>query len=398
MSMDSITPRVITPGATIGILGSGQLGRMMAIAAKQMGYRVHIFSPSHDSPAGQVANLEIQASYTDLDAVNSFARHVDVVTLETENIPLTTFDAAARCAPAFPGREALRICQNRKLEKQFLLKHGIPSCRFKSVRSLDQLREVCNGLLPAVLKTTTGGYDGKGQAVIKTTDDVEEAWQVLQTSEAVLEEWIEYDFEFSIVGFRNSAGKMDAYPSIRNRHRNGILEISVSPSGLPDRVNREATELTYQIMQNFESVGVLAVEFFYRNGDILVNEIAPRPHNSGHLTVDGHLTCQFEQHVRAICGLPAGSTRQFSPAAMANLLGRQWHDGQPNWKAALAQSATKLHLYGKTIPEAERKMGHLTSLSHTSEQAVEDVLRARRLLMPTPNQLPQAAVTCPSQS
>lgn len=371
---------VIPPGSTIGILGGGQLGRMMSIAAKQMGYRVHILSPSHDSPAGQVSDLEVQASFDDLDAVEAFAKHVDVITIETENIPLDTLAAAAKHAPAFPGRQALTVCQNRGLEKQFLAENDIPTGGFQVVRSHEELKKACQNLMPGVVKTTTGGYDGKGQVVISSPDDIEKAWSELKADEAILEEWIDYDFEFSVIGVRNSSGLVTAYPSIRNEHRDGILDVSISPSGLPRQVEVEATRIVYDIMIRLESVGVLTVEFFYRNGQVLVNEIAPRPHNSGHLTIEGHFTSQFEQHIRAICGLVAGSTRQIKPVAMANLLGNEWSSGQPKWHFGLCLPNTKLHLYGKGVPDTGRKMGHLTSMANAPEDAREHVLAARKLL------------------
>ncbi|MFK7766384.1 MAG: 5-(carboxyamino)imidazole ribonucleotide synthase [Mariniblastus sp.] len=380
MTEESTDDLIIPPGSTIGILGSGQLGRMMAIAAKHMGYRVHIFSSSLDSPAGQVADLEIQASLDDLVAVESFAKNVDVVTVETENIPLVTLDAASKFAPTYPGRVTMEVCQNRSYEKQFLDDNQFPTCEFEIVRSLDDLEKACKTLMPGVLKTVTGGYDGKGQAVIRSAADIENAWASLNADEAILEEWIDYDFEFSVVGFRNSAGLVQAYPSIRNEHANGILDVSISPSGLSEQVEAQASETVFGILNLLESVGVLTVEFFYRKGEILVNELAPRPHNSGHLTIEGHVTNQFEQHIRSICGLMAGSTSQLKPVAMANLLGNQWSAGEPQWHYGLSLPNTKLHLYGKGTPELERKMGHMTSIGETPEEAKEHVIAARKLL------------------
>ena len=373
-------PDIISPGSTIGILGSGQLGRMMAVSAKQMGYRVHIFSTSLDSPAGQVADLEFQAELEDLEAMEDFARDVDVLTVETENIPTRSFNVASKFAPSFPGSRTLEVCQNRGLEKQFLADNDIPTPQFRVVHSLEELRESCQQLFPGVLKTTTGGYDGKGQFVIRSQEDIDKAWDALKADEAILEEWIEYDFEFSIVGVRSSAGAVSAYKSIRNEHENGILDISVSPSGLPEEVNDVATKLTYTIMERLDSVGVLTVEFFYRAGQVLVNEIAPRPHNSGHLTIEGHATSQFEQHVRAVCGLTLGSTHQLKPVAMANLLGDEWSQGEPRWHQALWLPNTKLHLYGKAEPKPGRKMGHLTTFANRPEQAHEQVAATRNLL------------------
>ncbi|MEM6799171.1 MAG: ATP-grasp domain-containing protein, partial [Planctomycetota bacterium] len=253
---------VITSGSTIGILGSGQLGRMMAVAAKQMGYRVDIFSPSGDSPAGQVSDREIQGEYDDLHAIEEFAKSVDVVTVETENIPVSTLQAAAKHVPAFPGDMTLKVCQNRRHEKEFVTQLGIPTCNFHIVRSVDELQVACREIMPAILKTTTGGYDGKGQATINSLADVEQSWSALGADEAILEERIDFDFEFSIVGFRNSSGEVSAYRSIVNEHQHGILDISFSPSSVADDVNERATAAVFEIMNKLDSVGVLTVEFF----------------------------------------------------------------------------------------------------------------------------------------
>lgn len=371
---------LILPGSTIGIFGSGQLGKMTAIAAKQMGYRVHVFSPSHDSPAGQVADLEIQAAYTDLDAVQRFAQQVDVVTLEFENVPIETLAAASQHTLVHPGIQTLRTTQNRALEKDFLQRQGIPTCRYQVVRSLEELKTATRKLMPAILKTTCNGYDGKGQAVIRHPSEVGDAWDALNTDEAILEELVDFDFEFSIVAARTSNGQFAAYPSIRNEHRNQILDVSYSPSGMDADLNDQATQIAFQIMSELDTVGVLCVEFFCRNGEILVNEIAPRPHNSGHLTIETHDTSQFEQQLRAVCGLPLGSTRQMTPGAMSNLLGDEWGQGEPNWQLGFSMPNIKLHLYGKGIPEPNRKMGHLVARAKSSEQAREHVLAARKLL------------------
>ncbi len=372
---------MVLPGATIGVLGSGQLGRMFTIAAKQMGYRVHVFSPSHESPAGQVADLEIQASFSDLDAVERFARHVDVITLEFENVPLDTIETACQFAPVHPGANVLEVTQHRLREKNFLKDSGIPVPRFESISSLTELKQACNRMLPVVLKTATLGYDGKGQVVIRNASEAEAAWEKLNTDEAILEEWVDYECEFSVVAARTEAGVTAAYPPIRNDHRNHILDISVSPSGLHQALTRSATEITCQIMADLDVVGVLCVEFFlHRDGRLLVNEIAPRPHNSGHLTIDAHLTSQFEQQVRAVCGLSLGSTKQVRPAAMVNLLGECWQHGDPKWHFALTLPNVKLHLYGKKAPDRDRKMGHLTALADSPEQAAEHAMAARRLI------------------
>lgn len=372
----------ILPGATIGMLGSGQLGRMTAMAAKHMGYRVHVFSPDQDSPAGQVADVEIQAPYTDIAAVEAFAKNVDVVTLEFENLPVEALDAASRYAPVRPGVETLRTTQNRSLEKNFLRRQNVPTCQFEVVQSLQQLIAVDDSLLPGILKTTTDGYDGKGQVVIRDRSELASAWKSLQTDEAILESFVNFDFEFSVVAARNVVGQFVAYPAITNEHQNQILDLSYCPSGLTDELNTSAIDITGRIMAALETVGVLCVEFFCCGDKILVNEIAPRPHNSGHLTIEGHITSQFEQQVRSVCGLPLGSSDQKIPVAMANLLGQQWSDGPPDWNPALGMPNVKVHLYGKSHAAVDRKMGHLVAVSKTVEQARVDVAAARAILSP----------------
>ncbi len=375
--------QVFQPGSTIGLLGSGQLGRMFAIAAKQMGYRIHVFSPAYESPAGQVADLEIQASYDDLETVARFAQQVDVITLEFENIPVATIEAAGQFAPVRPGSSVLHTTQNRLREKTFLQQAGLPVTRFRAVRSLDELNLACAELMPAVLKTTTMGYDGKGQVTIRDISETASAWEHLNTTEAILEEFVEFDCEVSVVAARNPQGELAAYAPIRNLHRNHILDVSVCPSGMEQDLHDEAIKMAHTVLTELRAIGVFCVEFFVTaDGRLVINEIAPRPHNSGHLTIEAHATSQFEQQLRAVCGLKLGSTRQLSPAAMVNLLGECWETGVPNWVQALTLPEVKLHLYGKVVPELGRKMGHLTALADSPEQAVEQALTARRLLEP----------------
>ena len=371
------------PGSTIGIFGSGQLGKMTAMAAKQMGYRVVVFSPERDTPAGQVADLEIQGAYDDLDAVEMFAKQVDVITLEFENIPLQTLEAANVHAPVCPSAKTLRTTQHRVTEKTFLFEQGIPTCQFEVVRTLEELQAACTKIMPGLLKTASDGYDGKGQAVIKSPQDIQSAWESVATKEAILEEWIDYDFEFSVVAARNADGQFAAFKSIRNEHAQQILDVSTSPSGLTEATEQAAEQVVAQIMQSLETVGVLCVEFFYRDGEILVNEMAPRPHNSGHLTIEAHVTSQFAQHVRSICNLELGSTDQHSPAAMANLLGDLWSAAEPRWHEALSVAEVSLHLYGKAAPKSKRKMGHLTAISDTAQGAREKVIASRQRLADT---------------
>jgi 5-(carboxyamino)imidazole ribonucleotide synthase len=371
--------RTISPGATVGVLGSGQLGRMFAIAARRMGYRVHTLSPADDTPTGQVADVEINAAYEDLDAIRGFARNVDVVTFEFENVPAATAAAAAEFAPVRPGGAVLHTTQHRLREKTFLSSAGFAVTPFAAVRSADELRQAIAKLgLPAVLKTAGWGYDGKGQIKIESADAAETAWRRLQADEAVLEAWVDYDCEVSVVAARGADGAIVDYGVIANTHSNHILDVSVAPAPQPAGIAREAAEIAHGVLERLDVVGVLCVEFFVtRAGKLLINELAPRPHNSGHLTFDACVTSQFEQQLRAICGLPLGSTELLRPAAMANLLGDRWSRGEPNWSGACAQANVKLHLYGKAEARPGRKMGHLTALACDPETALRDVLAAR---------------------
>lgn len=377
-----MTNAPVLSGSAIGVLGSGQLGRMFAIAARRMGYRVHTLSPDEDTPTGQVADLEIQAAYEDLDAVCAFASGVSVVTFEFENVPAPTADAAAKCAPVRPSGHILHTTQHRLREKTFLLKNGFPLTPFRAVRSLSDLEQAAAELgIPSILKTADFGYDGKGQFRIRSIEDLEPAWRGVGEREAVLEAWIDYELEISVVAARSATGEFVHFGAIENRHRNQILDISVAPARIASTTAHAAIEIARAVLEKLEVVGVLCVEFFVcRDGTLLINELAPRPHNSGHLTFDANLTSQFEQQLRAVCGLPLGGVRQFAPAAMANLLGDLWSNGEPDWAAALAVPNVKLHLYGKLEPRPGRKMGHLTAIADTTSQALADVERARKLL------------------
>ena len=372
----------ILPGATIGVLGSGQLGRMFAIAARRMGYRVHTFSPDLDTPTGQIADLEVVAPYDDLDAVANFARRVSVVTFEFENVPAPTADAAASCGPVRPSGAILHTTQQRIREKAFLKSAGLPMTPYREVRSPEDLAQAVAELgLPAVLKTAAFGYDGKGQFLIRSSDQLAAAWSAIGRQEAVLEAFIDFEREISVVAARGEDGQFVHYNAIENQHCRHILDVSVAPARVPLPVANEAVEIARCVLERLGVVGVLCVEFFVtRDGKLLINELAPRPHNSGHLTVDACVTSQFEQQLRAVCGLPLGSTAMHRPAAMANLLGDQWSSGEPDWSAACSFPDVKLHLYGKLEPRRGRKMGHLTALNHDAEEAYRMVLKARESL------------------
>ena len=372
----------ILPGAKIGVLGSGQLGRMFAMAARRMGYLVHTFSPDSDTPTGQVADVEVTAAYDDLEAVRAFARRVEVVTFEFENVPATTVEAVAEFVPVRPSGAALHTAQHRLREKTFLSQSGFPVTPFHHVRTLEELRAAVAALgLPCVLKTAGFGYDGKGQRLIKAEAEIEAAFTALDGREAVLEAFVDFACEVSVVCARGHDGATVHYGVIENQHERHILDCSVAPARVSPAVVRQATELAASVLERLDVVGVLCVEFFLTRDDrLFVNELAPRPHNSGHLTIDACVTSQFEQQVRAVCGLPLGIPQQLRPAAMANLLGDLWQHGEPDWRAACAAPNVKLHLYGKHEARVGRKMGHLTALAETTDEALRAVRAARAAL------------------
>jgi 5-(carboxyamino)imidazole ribonucleotide synthase len=374
--------RIVLPGGAIGVLGSGQLGRMMALAARRMGFRVHTLSPGTDTPTGQVADVEIAADYDDLEAIRAFARGVDVVTFEFENVSADAADAAAEFAPVRPSGAALHITQQRAREKAFLADRGFPVAPFARVQSIDELAVALGTVgLPAIVKTAVFGYDGKGQHRIAAIEQAEATWGLIGHQEAIVEQVVDFACEISVVAARGLDGAMVDYGAIENRHVNHILDLSVAPARVPPAVAAEASALARRVLEELGYVGVLCVEFFVtRDNRLLVNEIAPRPHNSGHLTIEACATSQFEQQVRAVCGLALGSTEQPRPAAMVNLLGEVWKDGEPDWDAALSVPGAALHLYGKGDPRPGRKMGHITVVADTAGNAAARALEARAVL------------------
>ena len=382
----------ILPGGTLGILGGGQLGSMFAAAAKRMGYRVEAISDVADCPAAIHCDRLHVGSFSDEALLARFAADCDAVTFEFENIPAGAGRALAGKVPVRPDPEVLFTTQDRAREKTFLTRHGFACAPYRIVGSRDDLhRAVAEIGLPAVLKTAAFGYDGKGQRKLLTAADVDAAWETLGAGphgprELVLEGFIDFDCEISVVAARGVDGSLASFPPLRNAHANHILDVSSVPAGLPQAVLDDAVVMAGRILEALGVVGVACVEFFVtKDGRVLVNEIAPRTHNSGHVTIEACETSQFEQQVRAVCGLPLGSTRLRSPAAMANLLGDCWtyaDDGScrdPDWAAALSVPGVWLHLYGKREARAGRKMGHLTALAPTVEEAIEKVVRARRL-------------------
>jgi 5-(carboxyamino)imidazole ribonucleotide synthase len=374
--------RAILPGAVLGVMGSGQLGRMFAIAARRMGYRVHTFSPDYDTPTGQVADKEVTADYADEAAVRAFAKEIAVLTFEFENVPSQTVAWAAEHCPARPSGQVLHICQHRLREKEFLSGAGLPVAPFERVDSADALGRAADRIgLPGVLKTAAFGYDGKGQRKLAPADDLAGAWQPFAGQFAVLEGFVKFEREISVLVARGLGGAVTTWPVCENEHANHILDVTYCPARIPAEVAEHARALAEKVAVALDLVGVLAVEMFLlASGEIIINELAPRPHNSGHFSFDASVTSQFEQQVRAVCGLPLGNTESLRPAAMANLLGDMWAGGEPDWAAALTDPDVKLHLYGKATPKPGRKMGHLVAFGRDVNEAAAKVRQARAAL------------------
>jgi 5-(carboxyamino)imidazole ribonucleotide synthase len=380
------------PGATLGILGGGQLGRLLAQAAHRMGYTVHVYAPQADSPAGQVADRRTVAAWEDQTALQRFARDVDVVTLEFENIPATAARIVEALTPVYPHPHVLETTQNRAREKIFLQDAGIPVAPFAVVRQPFELEEAAVRVgFPLVLKTADSGYDGKGQARADDWPSLQAAyWEIVEKSAetgirtdivCTLERFVDLEREISVIAARAENGDFAAYPPVENRHRNHILDITLAPASVDEALKAEAVGITRRIMDRLDMRGILCVEFFQsRDGRLLVNELAPRPHNSGHYTIEAAVCSQFEQQVRAVCGLPLGETTLIRPAAMANLLGDLWECGEPDWEHCQADLEVFLHLYGKSEARPGRKMGHLTVLADTPEEALSRVIQARNCL------------------
>lgn len=388
----------LPPGSTIGVFGSGQLGRMLAMEARRMGYRLHTYSPERDSPTGQIADLEFAAAYNDSASVRSFAKSVDALTFEFENVPsLVAEIAESEGVPVRPSGPILHAAQNRQREKSMLKQAGLPVTPFRFITDANELAEAVQEIgFPAILKSAAFGYDGKGQTRIERDTRLQTAWQSLGEQPCVLEAHLNFERELSTVVARGESGEIAIYPLVENRHVNHILDVTIAPADVEPAVAHEAERLAHQLCEFLNLVGVLCIEFFQRpetsqardaqvselqsNGCLLINEIAPRPHNSGHWTIEGAVTSQFEQQLRTVSGHAPGSTEQLRPAAMVNLLGELWNGGEPDWRALLSFSEVKLHLYGKREPRPGRKMGHLTVTADTTAEALEKGLEARTAL------------------
>jgi len=360
-------------GSTVGILGGGQLGRMSAMAAQRLGYRVITFDPSPSACAAAVADTHITAAWNDEAALRHFASLCQRATLEFENIPPSALRIVAEKIPVHPSADVLAICQNRRREKEFLKANAIPCARFEVVSNARELKDAVLRIgTPCVLKTADFGYDGKGQVKIKDASvDLDAAWAQLGSPQGVLEGWVPFDLEISVIVARTEHGQVAAFSAAENIHRNHILHLSICPARISEDVARRAEALAISVANKLQVVGLLGVELFVTKGELVVNELAPRPHNSGHHTLDACETSQFEQHIRAVCGLPLGSTKVLAPAAMVNILGDAWHQGrQPDWSQTLADPSAKLHLYDKGTAAPGRKMGHITVTAATVDEAV----------------------------
>ncbi len=374
---------IIKPESTIGLLGGGQLGRMFALAARKMGYRVHTFEPQPASPAGQISDREFTAAYDDLEQLDTFAQSVDVVTFEFENIPATVIERIALHKPVHPRSEVLHICQNREREKNFLQHKGYPVAPFRIVSSASDLESALAEIDgDVVLKTADFGYDGKGQLKVSRAQSTESVWSQFATPKAVLEKWIGHVCELSVLVARNADGESSCFPAAENLHSHHILDISIVPARVDASIQEKAAELATNIAADLSLIGLLAVEFFLtEDGELLVNELAPRPHNSGHYTGDACVTSQFEQQLRAVCGWPFGSAELLSPVVMVNLLGDLWKNGEPpDFLPILSEPDAKLHLYGKLEGRPGRKMGHFCVLKPTVAQALETARRIQSQL------------------
>lgn len=376
----------ILPGARLGVFGGGQLGRMFASSAARLGYRVIVFAPEADPPGAHLAHEHVRSDYLDESAVRAFARRCDVVTLEFENIPAGAVDIASAETQVRPGRHVLEIAQDRIRERAFLTRHGFPVSPFVIVRSSEDLTAAVRRLgAPFVLKAARFGYDGKGQRKVVNAADARGAWAELSGQPSLAEAWVDLACELSVLVARTPSGTVQTFGPIRNEHSDHILDLSIVPAGIPASIEREALELARGIAEGLELEGLVCVELFVRSdGALLVNELAPRPHNSGHLTIEGCDCSQFEQQVRAICDLPLRAMSLRGPTVMANLLGGLWEAGEPDWLAVLRDPDVSLHLYGKADPRPARKMGHLTATGATVEVARQSAIAARSRLIRKP--------------
>lgn len=375
---------VILPPAMLGMLGGGQLGRFFVIAAHEMGFKVTVLDPDPNSPAGKISDVHICAQYDDSAALKQMAETCQAITTEFENVPAATLETLAQTVTVRPSAQSVGIAQHRVSEKNFLSHAGLPVAPYVVINAEGDLPDDNSDIYPAILKVARFGYDGKGQARVANLSEAKEAFASFSQEECVLEKMLKLDYEVSVVLARDANGQVATFPTVENGHLNGILDISIVPARGSDAVNHQAQKLAMSVAEKLEYIGVLAVEFFVCNSELLVNEIAPRPHNSGHYTLDACITNQFEQQVRVMTGLPLGSSRQHSAAVMVNLLGDIWPDNhvtgekvEPAWQFALNNPQLKMHLYGKEEARVGRKMGHFTLLNISRDEAIKQALQVR---------------------
>lgn len=376
-----MSSQIILPPAMLGMLGGGQLGRFFVIAAHEMGYRVTVLDPDKNSPAGKIADVHLCAAYDDAAALKQMAETCQAITTEFENVPASTLDTLAKSRTVRPSAKAVSIAQHRVLEKQFIRDAGIPVAPFVVVNAASDLPVDGDAIYPAILKVARFGYDGKGQARVANQAQAIAAFDAFKGEQCVLEKMLNLDYEVSVVLARDASGNVAAYPTAENSHLNGILDVSIVPARAPKAIHDQARQLAVKIAEKLEYIGVLAVEFFVSDGQLLANEMAPRPHNSGHYTIDANVTNQFEQQLRALVGLPLGDSRLHSQAVMVNILGDVWKNGaEPAWDKIFARPELKLHLYGKHEPRAGRKMGHFTVIGADQETVIVNAIKAREEL------------------
>jgi len=372
----------ILPPAMLGMLGGGQLGRFFVIAAHEMGFKVTVLDPDKHSPAGKIADVHMCATFDDADALKKLAETCVAISTEFENVPAQTLATLAQTTIVRPSAECVAIAQHRVSEKNYFKQAGLPVAPFVVVQQEADLPNDASDLYPAILKVARFGYDGKGQARVKNLAEAQAAFANFKREECVLEKMMALDYEVSVVLARDSKGNIEAFTPAENGHLNGILDVSIAPARGSEGINQEAQRLAMLVAEKLNYIGVLGVEFFVCNGQLLVNEMAPRPHNSGHYTIDACVTNQFEQQVRALTDLPLGSARQHSAAVMVNLLGDVWQaDGaEPAWMNAFESASLKMHLYGKQSARAGRKMGHYTVINSSLDKAIADAMQVRQLL------------------
>ena len=376
-----MTAGVILPPATLGMLGGGQLGRFFVAAAHELGYQVWVLDPDSNSPAAQIAERHFCVAYDDYIALDEFAQGCSAITTEFENVPADTLDYLAKFVPVHPAATAVAICQHRIAEKSFLRDNGLPHGPFATIACEEDIRQADRALFPAILKVARFGYDGKGQATVNNIDEALLAFARFKGEQCVLEQRLSLDYEVSVVLARDQQGTVQCFPTGENQHTNGILDVSIVPARAAAGIRNEAEALAAQIAEKLGYIGTMGVEFFISRGQLIVNEMAPRPHNSGHYTLDACITSQFEQQVRALCGLPLGEARAHSASVMVNLLGDLWYDGEhyrePDWAKLYAVPNLKLHLYGKHHARPGRKMGHFTVIGENAAEVQAAALAAR---------------------